>query len=193
MLAEQLDRACLGSFFAQLLSEYDVGTHGETVECAIEHAISMKIDFVAVGGLQESKLTGRVDGLHGRDRLTFVLFHLPLQAADLILQPPSRMLEGIIDGKRKIGVALVRRRGAPDVDFATIRQRKMNIDLIEAAGPVMTAGPLHHDPASRDAAVAPLQLGHVLLDRIADVRSSLHPLEIDLNGRFPYSSSSESR
>src|SRR6516162_232499 len=153
-------------------------------ECAVEHAVAMKIDLVTVRGLQESELAGRVDGLHGRDRLTFVLFHLRLQTADLILQPSSCMLEGIIDGKPKIGVALVRRRRAPDVDFATIRARKMNVDLIKTASPVMYAGPLHHDPASRDAAVAPLQLGHVPLDRIADVRSSLHPLEIDLNGRF---------
>jgi hypothetical protein len=29
----------------------------------------------AIGGLQESELTGRVDGLYGRDRLTFVLFY----------------------------------------------------------------------------------------------------------------------
>src|SRR6516165_2620740 len=130
----------------------------------------MKIDFAAVNGLQESEVTGRVDGLHGRDRLTFVLFHLPLQTADLILQPSSCMPEGIVDSKPKIGVALVRRRSAPDVDFATIRERKMNIDLIETAGPVMSAGPLHDDPARSDAAVTTLQLGHVLLDRSADIR-----------------------
>jgi hypothetical protein len=37
----------------------------------------------------------------------------------MILRPSSRMLEGVIDGKPNIGVALIRRRrGAPDADFA---------------------------------------------------------------------------
>jgi hypothetical protein len=31
--------------------------------------------------------------------MTFVLFHLSLQTANMILQPSPRMLEGIIDGK----------------------------------------------------------------------------------------------
>jgi hypothetical protein len=113
-----------------------------------------------------------------------MLFHLPLQATDMILQPSSRMLEGIIDGKPKIGVALVCGRSAADADFATVRERKMNVDLIETAGPVMPARPLQHDPASGHAAVPPLQLGHMLLDRSADVRCSVHPLEIDFNGRL---------
>src|SRR6266511_757885 len=94
------------------------------------------------------------------------------------------MFESIIDGKPKIGMGLVRRRSAPDVDFATIRERKMDIDLIETAGAVMAARPLQHHPASRHAAIAPLQLGYMLLDGSADIRSSLHALEIDLNRRL---------
>jgi hypothetical protein len=94
------------------------------------------------------------------------------------------MLEGIINGKRKISVSFVRRRRAPDVDFATIGERKMYVDLIEAAGAVVSARPLQHNPASCHAAAAFFQLGHVLLNRSADVRSSLHPLEIDLNRRL---------
>src|SRR6516165_8496002 len=78
-----------------------------------------------------------VDGLHRRDRLTLMLFHLPLQATDMILQPSSRMLEGIIDGKPKIGVALVCGRSAADADFATVRERKMNVNLVETADPVV--------------------------------------------------------
>jgi hypothetical protein len=113
-----------------------------------------------------------------------VLLHLSLQAADLILQPSSRMLEGIIDGKPNIGVAFVRGRCAPNIDFAPIRERKMDVDLIEAAGPVVSTRSLQYHPASRHAAIALLELGHMLLDRGADIRSSLHPLEIDLNRRL---------
>jgi hypothetical protein len=46
----------------------------------------------------------------------------PLQPANVILQPSARMLVGIIYGKRQIGVALVRRRGALDIDLAALRQ-----------------------------------------------------------------------
>ena len=59
----------------------------------------MKIDFVTIGGLQESELAGSIEALHGPHWLTFVLLHLSMQAANMILQPASRMLEGIIDGK----------------------------------------------------------------------------------------------
>jgi hypothetical protein len=72
VLAEQLDRARLGSLFAQLLGERHVRAYGETAECAVEHAVAMKIDFVPVGRLQESELAGRIDGFDGSDRLTFV-------------------------------------------------------------------------------------------------------------------------
>ena len=74
-------------------------SHGEPAERAVEHAVTMKIDFVTIGGLQESKFAGSIEVLHGPHRLTFVLFHLSLQAANMILQPSPRMLEGIIDGK----------------------------------------------------------------------------------------------
>ena len=50
MLSQQLDRARLGSFFAHLFGERDVRAHGEMAECAVGHAVSMKIDLVAVRG-----------------------------------------------------------------------------------------------------------------------------------------------
>ena len=59
----------------------------------------MKIDFVTIGGLQESELAGSIEALHGPHWLAFVLLHLSLHAANMILQSASRMLEGIIDGK----------------------------------------------------------------------------------------------
>ena len=58
MLSQQLDRARLGSFFAHLFGECDVRAHGEMAECALEHAVAMKIDLVAIRGLQESELAG---------------------------------------------------------------------------------------------------------------------------------------
>ena len=99
MLSSELDRARLGSFFAHLLGKRDVRAYGQPAECPVEHAVAMKIDFMTIGRLQEPKLAGRVEGLHRRDRLIFVLLHLPLQTPNMILQPPSCMLEGIIDGE----------------------------------------------------------------------------------------------
>ena len=59
----------------------------------------MKIDFVTIGGLPKSELAGSIEALHGPRWLTFVLLHLSLHAANMILQLASNMLEGIIDGE----------------------------------------------------------------------------------------------
>jgi hypothetical protein len=99
VLSEQLHCARLRSFIAHLLRECDVRTHSETAECAIEHAVSVKIDFVTVGSFQESEVAGSIEVLHGPDRLTLMVLHLSLQTANMILQLPPRMPEGIIDGK----------------------------------------------------------------------------------------------
>ena len=59
----------------------------------------MKIDFVSIGCLQESKLAGSIETFDSSNRLTLVLLHLSLHPADMILQPSPRMLEGVINGK----------------------------------------------------------------------------------------------
>jgi len=85
VLSEQLHGARLRSFLAHLLGEDDVRSHGKPAERAVEHAVAMKIDFVTIGRLQESKFAGSIEVLHGSHRVTFVLFHLSLQTANMIL------------------------------------------------------------------------------------------------------------
>ncbi len=99
MLSEQLDRARLWSLVAYLLRERDAGTDGQPAECAAKHAIAMKIDLMTIGSFQESELAGRIDRLHGSDRLIFVLLYQPLQTSHMILQASSRVLERVIDGE----------------------------------------------------------------------------------------------
>ena len=76
-------------------------THSETAECAIEHAVSVKIDFVTVGSFQESEVAGSIGWFfYGPDRLRLSwCFTCPCRRRNMILQLPPRMLEGVIDGK----------------------------------------------------------------------------------------------
>lgn len=53
-----------------------------------------------------------------------MVFHLPLQFANMILQLPARPLERIVDGERQVGMPLVGLRGAVDIDFPAVRKRQ---------------------------------------------------------------------
>ena len=64
-------------------------------------------------------------------------FHMALQATNIVLQDAPGVFEGIIDRRMNIGVAFVGVRLLTDVDLHSIRQSEMDMDLEEAAGPVM--------------------------------------------------------
>ena len=91
-----------------------------------------------------------------------MMLHLALQLANLILQLPARPLEGIVDGEVQIGMALIGLRGAVDIDLAAVRKGQADVDLIEPAGSVMTAGRLQHDAARRHATETLLELSNML-------------------------------
>ena len=59
-------------------------------------------------------------------RLAFRLFRL---AADVILQPPARAPERIINGEGQVRVAFVLPRWRTDLDFETLRHRRWIISL----------------------------------------------------------------
>jgi len=55
--------------------------------------------------------------------------HMALQAADLLLQTPSRMLKCIVDRKINVGVALVGIRLVPNIHLFFIWQSEADMDL----------------------------------------------------------------
>src|SRR6516164_6247287 len=181
MLSEQPNRACLGSFVAHFFGERNVRPHRQVVECAVEHAVAVKIDLVAIGSFQKTELAGSIEVLDGPDRLTLVMLHLALHSTHMVLQLSSRVLEGIIDGELQIGMALVRRRRTRDIDFATVRKRQMNVHLIETAGAVVPTRRLQHDPAGCYSTATFFQRSDMPLDRSPDIRSRPHALKIDFN------------
>src|SRR6516225_3556695 len=115
------------------------------------------------------------------DRLAFVFLYLALKPAYPILQLAARPFEGVVDGEGQIGIPLVRRRRAFDIDLAAVGERETNMNLIEPARVVMAARALHHHPAGRRTAVTLLEFGNVPRDRVLDTRSPSHALEVDFD------------
>jgi hypothetical protein len=113
-----------------------------------------------------------------------MVFHLPLQFANMILQLPARPLERIVDGERQVGMPLVGLRGAVDIDFPAVRKRQTDIDLVETTFAVMTAGTFQHHSASRHATKTLLELSDVLGNRSLDVRLRIHALKINFDRRL---------
>ncbi len=107
----------------------------------------MKIDLTPVTGFEETKPAGWIEPHHCPDRLAFVVLDLALQTASVILQPSASTLEGVVDGKGKIGMPFVCLGGARDIDLATVRKCEPDIDLIDPARVVMSARSFHHYPA----------------------------------------------
>ena len=62
-----------------------------------------------------------------------MVFYLPLQLADLVLQLPARAFEGVIDREGQIGIPLIILRGVADIDFAAVRKCEPDADLVQAA------------------------------------------------------------
>jgi hypothetical protein len=136
---------------------------------------------MTVDGLQKPELAGVIESHDDSGRLLLMLLHMPLKTANMILEHPPRALEGIIDGKWQIGVALIGLRGARNIDLATVRKRQTDIDLVETAGLMVAAGPFQDNPARRYAAKPLLKLGHVLLNRSTDRRVRVHSLKVNFD------------
>src|ERR1700704_100290 len=68
VLAEQLHGACLRSLVAQFLKKRDADAGRKLPGAAIEDAVLVKIDFAAVGSLQEAEAGDVVEAPHGRNR-----------------------------------------------------------------------------------------------------------------------------
>lgn len=76
------------------------------------------------------------------------MLHLPLGAANLILELPAGVLEGIVKGECQIGMPLVRRRRPSHIHLAAVGKCETNVDLVQSALAVMLTGSFQHDPIS---------------------------------------------
>src|SRR5665811_2147059 len=153
-------------------------------EGVIEHAVAVEINLPAVAGLDESEFAGGIEPHHRGNWQIFMVLHLSLQLANLLLQLPARPFEGVVDGEVQIGMALIGLRGAVDIDFPSVGKGQTDVDLVEPACPVMTAGCLQHHPASRDATKTLLKIIDMLGKRGLDMRPRFHALIFDLDRRL---------
>src|ERR1035441_4623698 len=127
-------------------------------EGVIEHAVAVEINLPAVAGLDESEFAGGIEPHHRGNWQIFMVLHLSLQLAKAVLQLSVRPFEGVVEGEIQIGMALIGLRGAVDIDFPSVGKRQTDVDLVEPACPVMTAGRFQHHPAGRYATET-LQIG----------------------------------
>jgi hypothetical protein len=114
------------------------------------------------------------------------MLHLSLRAANLILELPACVLEGIVDGECQIGMPSIRRRRPFHINLASVRKRETNMDLVKSAFAVMPPRPLQHDSARGYATPPLLEFGHMFLDGILDSRGCGHALKFDFRRRLHF-------
>jgi hypothetical protein len=165
MFAEQLDRAGLRPLLAGLFGKGHTRAGSELAEAVIKHAIPVEIELMAIGGFEKAELAGGIEPRHGSDRRSVVLFHVALQTADLILQPPAGAFERIIDRKWQIGMAFICFRSARNVNLPAIRQGKPDVHLVQPTGQVMAPRAFEDDATGRQATESLLEIGDMLFDR----------------------------
>ena len=111
-------------------------------------------------------------------------FQIALHAANVLLQNALGVLEGIVDRRMNIGVALVGVRLVADIDLLSIRQGEVDMDLEEAAGPAMLPGSF---TTTRQAVIRPYRFSSAATCRaISACNVSLggHALKIDVQRGF---------
>ncbi len=110
MFPQKLYGRCLRTLFAELLGKGHARAHVQPGKCTVENAVAVEVNFLAITGLEEAELTGRID-THDRSRgQALMVFHLALRAADLILELPAGVFEGIVNGECEICMPLISRR-----------------------------------------------------------------------------------
>jgi hypothetical protein len=115
-----------------------------------------------------------------------MMFHLALRTANLILQLPAGMLEGVVNSECQIGMALICRRRPFHIHFATVGKGETNVDRIQSAFAMTLTRSLQHNAACGYATPALLKLCHVGGNRIFDFRGSGHALKYDFRRRLHF-------
>src|ERR1700758_2631542 len=82
----------------------------------------------------------------------------------------------------KVCMPLIQTWRTPDIDLLSVRERQVDMDLVEAAGAVVFARRLHHHPAGGYAPEAILETGNLFGNNCAQGLARLHSLEVDLDG-----------
>lgn len=140
----------------------------------------MKVNLPAIRRPQKAEFTGRIEQDNRPDGSVFVMFHLALNAAYLILKLTAGMPEGIVDGECQIGVPFIRPRCPSHIDFAPVRQRETNMHVVKPAKTMMMTWALYRDPASDYTTPPLLQLADVLGNRLLNLRRAADVLKLDL-------------
>jgi hypothetical protein len=109
---------------------------------------------------------------------------MALQAANLVLQTPSRMLKCIVDRKINVGVALVGIRLVPNIDLFFIRQSEADMNLEKTAGPMTLPWTFQHNATGRNSAETFLKLRHVSRNGCAQHLLRFHSLKFDVHWGF---------
>jgi hypothetical protein len=99
VLAKQLYRACLRSLLARFLDIGDGGAHVQPREPSIQYAVAVKVDLTAIARFNKTEFTSWIEKRDRPNWLAFMVLHLTLQTANMILELPARSLEGIIEGE----------------------------------------------------------------------------------------------
>src|SRR3990172_7894918 len=103
MLAGDLHRACLRALVARFLEEGNSRTCLQVDKSIVQHTVAMEIDLASVGSRQEAEASGFIDPDNGAERLGLMGLDVALHPADVVLQPAAGPLEGVVDGKARIG------------------------------------------------------------------------------------------
>ena len=123
----------LGTFIARFLGKGYARSHLQTRESIVQHAVAVEVDLLSVAGLEEAEIAGRIKPHDRSNRRALMMLHLSLRAANLILELPACVFEGIVEGECQIGMAFVRWRRPFHIDLAAVRKRETNMDLVKSA------------------------------------------------------------
>lgn len=183
MLAKNLHRARLWPAFPTLFGKRHCRSNRQ-LRYSIEHAVAVKIDLLAITGFDKAKFAARIELDDLSHRLHIMMFDVPGQSPDLILQLSPRSLEGIVDCKRVVSISFVGRRRSADVDLTAIRQRQTDMNMVEPARLVPLARSLDRDSAGANVSEPILELGYMLFDGRMRLCGFRYVMKLDLNRRL---------
>ena len=163
VLADWGHAACLRALNAFVLCDHepDFVADLKLIEVAIDHAVLMEINLLAVGCLGKPVIFKKLSDL--AMRRCGVGLHVAAHAPDMVFELPPRSVERIPNGYIDILVGIGQWPGMANKHVLP-RHADVNADIVELAFVVMLVGRLHHDLAADNPVVKLLELGGLLAD-----------------------------